>query len=538
MTPTDTRNDEPALPDDVAGLKAMLHEVLQTNREQRQQLDHLQARLDQLLRRLYGPRAERIDPAQSLLFGIPQPEPAAASPLESEPTASSRKRRGHGRQKLPDHLRRQRVVHELSEAERLCPCCRQPRQVISSQTSEQLDYQPASLFIVEHVRLTYVCNSCQNPMEDRSDLAPEPVGSTFATAPKPAQPIERGLPGPGLLAHVVVSKYGDHLPLNRLEEIFGRQGVHLSRQTLCDWMADCAELLRPLTTLMKQRILAGRVISTDDTGVPVLQPGKGSTASGALWVYAGDESAPYVVYDFTMGRAGSGPQQFLEGFTGYLQADAFTGYDSLFGPGGMREVACWAHARRKFYDARSSDSERAHRMLGWIRQLYAVEKQAGEQTAKEHLGLEASWVVRKRLRQEQSLPLLTAMSQWLEEEKNKVLPKSPMGEALGYARNHWAAFVRYTSEGFLGIDNNLAERSLRAIAVGRKNWLFAGSEKGGQTAAVLYSVTQSCRRLGLNSFVYLRELLTALPGLASPELSMWLPDQWATRCQAESRPPP
>jgi len=529
-----TSTSELALPDDAFELKAMLHEVLQTNREQSRQLEQLQARLDLLLRRLYGRQAERVDPAQMLLFADAPPQPAETKP-EPEPEQPARKRRGHGRQKLPDHLPRRRVVHELPEAERPCPCCQKPRQAISSQTSEQLDYQPASLFIVEHVRLTYVCTACQKTTAPDAPVGP--IGSTFATAPKPAQPIERGMAGPGLLAHVVVSKYSDHLPLNRQQEIFGRHGVHLSRKTLCDWMADCADLLHPLTRLMAERILAGRVIHTDDTSLPV-QVGEGKTRDGALWVYAGDESARYVVYDFTMGRVHSGPQHFLAGFTGFLQADAFTGYDRLFGLGGMTEVACWAHARRKFYDARASDGERSHRMLGWIRQLYAVEREAGEETEKAKLDLEASWVLRKGLRQEKSLPLLTTIGEWLAQQQGKVLPKSPMGEAIGYARNHWAAFLNYTREGFLAIDNNLAERSLRAIAVGRKNWLFAGSERGGRTASVLYGMTQSCRRLGLNTFAYLRDLLTALPGLAGGELSEWLPDRWSARGRAELDAPP
>lgn len=539
MPPTSTRDDLP-LPDDVAQLQAMIRELLQTTREQGTRLDGLQTRIDQLLRRLYGPRAERLDPNQPLLFAA---EPMPATPAEPQPAESPRRpRRGHGRQKLPGHLPRQRVVHELPEVERLCPCCQQPRQPISSQTSEQLDYQPASLFIVEHVRLTYVCTACQGGTTPEVAVLPEaadtPSGSTFATAPKPAQPIERGLAGPGLLAHVIVSKYSDHLPLHRLEGIFARHGVHLSRQTLCDWMAGCARLVRPLYVRLSERIKAGRVLHTDDTPAPVLEPGRGSTRAGALWVYYGDGSAPYTVYDFTLGRAQTGPLAFLEGFRGYLQADAYSGYDALYQAGEVIEVACWAHARRKFYEARDSDSERAHRVLGWIRQLYAVEKEANAAAEKRELDPEGRWELLRQWRQERSVPLLTAMRQWLLAERERVLPKSPLGEAIGYALNHWEAFVRYTSAGFLQIDNNAAERSLRAIAVGRGNWTFAGSEAGGHTAAVLYSLTQTCRRLGLDPFQYLRDLLTALPEVNGPEIDGWLPDVWAARQRARATGPP
>lgn len=521
--------DDIPLPDDPAALKALVRELLQSHREQRQQLDGLQARLDLLLRRLYGPRAERIDPNQQLLF---MDVAAAPTPVaQPDPTSTpepARKRRGHGRQRLPDHLPRERVVHELPEAERLCPCCQRPRQAISTETSEQLDYRPASLFILEHVRQTYVCTTCQGT--DTS--AP----STFVTAPKPADPIARGLPGPGLLAHVIVCKYSDHLPLHRLEGIFARQGVRLSRTTLCDWMAECATLLRPLTQRMAALICQGRVIHVDDTPVPVRQPGRNTTASGSLWDYLGDHSAPYVVYDFTLGRVQSGPVKFLRDFTGYLQADAYSGYDVLYQDGRILEVACWAHARRKFYEARQSDSERSHRVLGWIRQLYDVERQIREESQEQGLDRAGQWTLGRQRRQERSLPLLSGMRPWLEEQRANVLPKSPLGEAIGYALNHWEALVRYTSEGFLSIDNNAAEQSLRAIAVGRGNWLFCGSVAGGHTAAVLYSLTQSCRRLGLDPWAYLREVLTKVPRDPG-DLDRWLPDRWAARGRVESTDP-
>jgi hypothetical protein len=366
------------------------------------------------------------------------------------------------------------------------------------------------------------------------------------TAAKPAQPVPRGLPGPGLLAHVIVSKYGDHLPLYRLEGIFGRLGLALTRQTLCGWLPACAELLRPLYELLRGRIWQGWVVGSDDTPVGVQEPGRGQTRPGRVWVYVGDVWAPYLVYDYTPNRAQGGPQRFLRDYLGYFQADAYAGYDALYATGRLVEVGCWAHARRKFYEARATDPERATYALGMIRQLYAVERQADEEIARRQLGREEGWWLRLRLRQEQAVPLLTMLCQWLDRERDQALPKSPIGEAIGYARNHWAALARYTTQGYLAIDNNAAERALRAIAVGRKNYLFFGSDAGGETAAVLYSLVQTCKRLGVEPWRYLRDVLERLPTGPADRLEELLPDRWAaaeraalTALPAESgRPPP
>jgi hypothetical protein len=364
------------------------------------------------------------------------------------------------------------------------------------------------------------------------------AASTFTTAPKPAQPLERGLPGPGLLAHVIVSKYGDHLPLYRLEHIFGRWGVSLPRQTLCGWLAASAALLRPLYQLLVQEVLQAWVLGTDDTPVPVQDPGRGQTRSGRVWVYVGDVFHPYVVYDYTPNREQAGPQRFLEGYLGYVQADAYAGYDALYATGRIVEVGCWAHARRKFYEAQATDPGRSLYVLGVIRQLYQVERQADDQIARRRLCREDGWWLRLRPRQERAVPLLTRLCQWLHEQRDQVLPKSPMGEAIGYACNHWAALQRYASQGYLAIDNNAAERALRAIAVGRKNYLFFGSDGGGTTAAVLYSFVQTCKGLGIEPWRYLRDVLEHLPCCPAERLAEWLPDRWAQRGRAAATDPP
>ena len=495
-------NATPPLPDDPAVLKQMIAELLTTLRQRDHELEGVRARLDQLLRRLYGPRAERVNPDQLLLFADLMPS-APAPPPEAEGRSSSAAPRGHGRRQPPRALPRIRVTHEVPEAERLCPSCQQPRDVIGVETSEQLDYQPAALFLLVHERTKYACKRCAEHV---------------AIADKPAQPIDKGLPGPGLLAHVVTCKYADHLPLYRLERIFERQGVELARSTLCDWMRDAAELLQPLHARLVETVLRSAVLHTDDTPVPVLDDTRDTTRQGRMWVYLGDRAHPYTVFDYTPNHSRDGPARFLAGYSGYLQADAYGGYDGIYlgSAGRIVEVACWAHARRKFFDARSSDPERGHAAIAWIRRLYDIEDAAKAMSDED----------RAAHRQEQARPLLTAFGQWLQEQRLSALPKSPIGQATAYALSNWEALCRYTNAGFLAIDNNAAERAIRPIALGRKNWLHLGSDHGGHTAAVLFSFTATCRRHDLDPFAYLRDVFTRLPALANDRLDELLPDRW------------
>jgi transposase len=500
----------------------MIVELLATLKDTQRHNEHLRHRLDQLLRRLYGPRAEKFDPNQPWLFPeLSSVSPAAAAPEPMTPpvenTTATTPKKGHGRRRLPDSLPRMRIVHDVPEHQRACPECGQERHKIGEDISEQLDYQPASLFVIEHVRCSYACPKCQGQV---------------TTADKPSQPIDKGLPGPGLLAHIITSKYGDHLPLHRQERIFARHGLELARSTTCDWMAACADLLRPLYERMVQEVLRSRVLHTDDTVLPVQDETRDTTRQGRLWVYAGDRTHPYNVFDYTPNRARDGPQRFLADFEGYLQADAFGGYDGIYlaSRGTIVEVACNAHARRKFYDAQSSDAARSHAALAWYRQLYALEKEAKERIEAEHLDGSSADALRARLRQEKTLPLWTSFRHWLEEQRDAVLPKSPMAQAISYTLGNWEALVRYTETGFLAIDNNVAEREMKKIAIGRKNFLFVGSDKGGQTAAVLFSFTSTCQRHHLDPFAYLRDVLSRLaaPSLPADDLANLLPDRWTT----------
>jgi transposase len=360
-------------------------------------------------------------------------------------------------------------------------------------------------------------------------LLPDP-GEVVIAAPKPAMPIAKGLPGPGLLAHLIVSKCVDHLPLHRLERVYQRQGLFLHRSTLCDWMAACAQLLRPLYDLMVSVVLQSRSLHTDDTTVKMQELVTHLLSTARFWVYLGDAAHPYNVFDFTVNRKRDGPERFLVNYQGYLHADAFSGYDGLYLPdprtaaARIIEVACNAHARRKFYEARGSDALRSHQALAYYRQLYELERAAKDFSDGQRL----------QMRQDLALPILEQFRQWLEAQRPQVLPKSPMGEAIGYALNNWAALMRYTEAGFLAIDNNVSEREMKRIAVGRKNWLSIGSPRGGQTAAVLFSFTSTCQRLGVEPWRYLRDLLERLPTHPAERLAELLPDEWARGQRAAS----
>jgi transposase len=512
------------LPDDPAVLKAMIGEVLEALEAQRQEMERVRYRLSLILQRLYGPRKERINPDQLLLFAemlaAAKSDEAAAAEEEPPPAVGTPRRRGHGRQQLPKDLPVIPAVHDLTEAEKACPGCGQQRTRIGEEKSRQLDYQPASLFVIEHIRPTYACRQCQTHV---------------ATAELPAQPIDKGLPGPGLLAHVITSKYADHLPLYRQERILERFGVELSRSTLCDWMARAAVVLKLLYTLMVDEVLRSKVIHTDDTPVPVQDPKQDRTKSGRMWVYLGDADHPYNLFDYTPNRRRDGPAEFLKNFRGYLQADAFGGYDGIYLNQPVVEVGCNAHARRKFFEAKETDAARAHQALAFYRELYEIERRAAENADKQYSPLSTTQPVtrqqvleaeRLKLRQEKSAPLLTTMCQWLKAHQVSALPKSPIAQAIGYALNHWEALTRYTEHGFLAIDNNWAEREMKKIAVGRKNWLFFGSDRGGRTAAVLCSLVSSCQRHGRDPFRYLEDVLYQLPGLADGDLVNLLPDRW------------
>lgn len=523
--------DAPTLPSDIAACHALIQ--LQHAKEEQlaEQLDNatrkisqMEHQLQQLLRRLYGRSSEKIDPKQMALFAellkqLEAQNPPAPEPPPAAVPAATATGKGHGRRKLAPDLPRERVIHDLPEEEKPCPCCGTMRTLIGDETSEQIDYVPAQVKVIEHVRLKYICKECEKKAAEG--------GPQIVTAEKPLSAIEKGLAAPGLIAHLIVSRFADHLPYYRQERILGRHGIELARSTQSDIAAQAAQALLPLHKLAIEDLLASRVIHTDDTPVDVLEPKSGKTREGRFCVYLGDAAHPQVVFDYTPNRKRDGPVNFLNGWgkddLRYLQADAFGGYDGIYAGdagGNVFEVACWAHARRYFYEARKTDHRNSAQALAYIKLLYEVEHEAAGLPSRE----------RAAIRQERSAPILVQFRRWLlglqPSNGGRVLPKSPMGEAVTYAMNQWAALCVYLLDGELNIDNNVSENALRRIAIGRKNWLFCGSDNGGRTAAILFSLIASCQRHGVEPFAYLRDVLTRIASHPHHRLGELLPRNW------------
>ena len=493
---------EPHLPDDPLLLKAIIRELLGTIQQQQRRIDQLTHQVDQLSKRLYGPRADRLNPLQPSLFPEPDDLPTPPPPpSEVLPTPATIVKTGHGRKKLPDNLRRETEVIDVPEAVK--------RAVggdwilIGEEISEKLDFTPSSLFVRQIVRPKYVVRF---PTTDKPD--------ELHIAELPAEVMPKSKAAPGLVADVIVSKLVDHLPLYRQEQRYERQGFPISRSTLCDWMAEAADVLTPLYLVLKARVLSAKVVHTDDTPIPVQDPTREHCRTGRIWTYV---SLFGTVYDATESRSRDGPLEFLKDFRGFLQCDAYAGYDELFRrcPGTVIEVGCWAHARRKFVEAEKTSPREAHEAVARIKQLYAVEQEA------QKAGLDADQ--RKALRQDKSVPLLADFQSWLDQVAVHALPKSPLGEAVTYARNQWAALNVFVTDGDLVMDNNLAERAVKPFAIGRKNWLFTGSDDGGERLAILGSFTATCQQFEVNSWRWLKETLTRLPVTPADQLVTLLP---------------
>ena len=423
--------------------------------------------LSALKRWIYGRRTEKIveGDGQGHLFEL-DPSSTSATPLDprqelSRPVATGRRRRRElDLDKLPHFWHE----HDLNEADKQCSGCGRTKDRIGQDESRILEYVPAKLEVHVYLRPKYACRYCKDGV---------------SSPPPPVRPIARGIAGPGLIAQILVAKFGDHLPLYRQEDFFTRHGLHIPRSTLCDWVQAAAELLRPLYQRQKELVLQSPVLWTDDTPVTVLTGGKDGSRKGRFWTYIGEQH-PYSVYDFTESRVRDGPAKFLTGFQGYLHADAYGGYDHIYlgSNDAIREVACWAHARRKFFDTRDSSPRDAHQILEWIRQLYDIEDQARDLSA----------AARREARARDAEPVLDRIGTRIAELEKRALPKSALAKAVWYTSNQWRALRRYTEDGRLTIDNNVSERTLRHQAIGRKNWMFLGSGPAGPRAAILFTI--------------------------------------------------
>jgi transposase len=487
------------LPDDTDTLKEMVLTLLG-------QIDDLNGQLHYLKRQLFGKKSEKLDPAQRLLFENLYDEIKAKVEEQRQPKvkkAKARRNSNHkGRKPLPDNLPREIIEIEPDQDEMICSACNSEKQRIGEEVTEKLEYVPASFKVKKYIRHKYACKQCQNNIS---------IGQL------PPMAIDKGIPGEGLLAHIITSKYCDHAPLNRLEGILKRHGVDINVSTMCDWVAKCADLLEPLVKRMHKKILQSPKINTDDTRIPVKsKKRKGSTYNGYLWVYIDDKKN--VVFDFTPTRSREGPIKFLGKYSGFVQADAYSGYDEFFRKGKAAEVGCNAHARRKFEYAMDSDPVRAARMMVLWGRLYEIESRAKKENYNSAQLLKA--------RQQEAKPILEEIKSVLDEYKDQVLPKSPMCKAINYSLNQWEALNRYVDDPMLDIDNNIAERTLRMVVIGRKNYMFAGSEAGAWRAAIIYSLVASCKLNSHDPFAYFNDVLRRVSTHPADKIDDLLPNNW------------
>ena len=477
----------------------------------------LQLELERYKKWRYGPRADRLtneEMAQALLeFGEQlQSKPIHPQdvPGRGEPEYELRRvKRRPGRRHLAnfENLPVTTQVYELSAEERICPCCGRERKEIGADESWQIEYIPGSFERLHHVRKKYACLGCESVGENPQ----------MEVAAKPEAAIEKGMAGPGLLAYIVTSKFSDYLPLYRLEDIFERQGFEISRATQSIWCGDVADLVEPLYKLMGERVRQSHVVATDDTIMPMQSVGK--TQSARMWVYVGDQAHPYNVFDFTLSRGRDGPKYFLRDYRQVLLADGYGGYDGVVAGNEITRAGCWAHARRKIIDAEKVAPEIAREAVELIGALFRVETKAKDFSVEQRLAL----------RQAESAPVLAKLREKLLGWKEHLWPKHPMAEAINYSVNQWAELNVFCSDGAVPLDNNVSERQMKRIVLNRKNSLFVGNSRGGRTAAILASLTSTCRRHEVDPQLYLTQLLMNLPQAKVSELPDWLPDQWKIR---------
>jgi len=437
---------------------------------------------------------------------------ASRSPLAASDVNRATKRT---RQPLPAHLPRE--THKILPKQEACTDCAGTLKPLGEDVSEILEYVPEHFKVIRQVRVKLACAGCDKIVQ----------------AEAPSRPIERGMAGPGLLAHVLVSKYGDHLPLYRQAEIYAREGVELDRSTMAEWVGGCRRLLQPLVEALRRHVMSATKLHTDDTPVPVLAPGRGKTKTGRLWTYVrddrpwGDPTPPAVWYAYTPDRKGEHPQAHLRAFRGTLQADAYPGYEGIYKGGRVREALCMSHVRRPFFDLyEAHKSAVAKEALERIAALYAIEEEIRSRSAEE----------RRAVRNERSKPLWESLKKWFEETLGKLSKKSDSTRAIHYALDRWEALTRYCDDGQLEIDNNAAERSLRGVVLGRKNYLFCGSDAGGERAAAIYGLIGTAKLNGLNPEAYLREVLSRIADHSINRIEELLPWNLAASMLSAAQP--
>jgi transposase len=520
--------DPAQLPDDIATLKAMVIVAEKKAHDRGLEIEALKLTLAKLRRDKFGASSERgaklIDQLElqlaELEASVAQDEVAAEieGPLAAPATPSNgdtRQRRKPARRPLPEHLPRERVVHPAPSA---CPCCGGRLRKLGEDITETLEHVPAQWKVIQHVREKFSCRQCE----------------AITQPPAPSHPIARGRAGPELLAHVLFGKYGAHLPLNRQSEIYAKEGIDLDTSTLADWVGACAATLMPLVEAIAKHVFAAARIHADDTTVPVLA--KSKTRTGRLWVYVRDDAPfgglapPAAVFHYSPDRGGEHPERHLAGYSGIMQADAYAGFNALYlagrKPGPITEAACWAHGRRKLFElAELQKAPLAIEAVRRIDELFAIEREIN--------GLSPDQ--RVAVRRKRSKPIVEELETWMRQERRKLSSGNPLAKAMHYSLKRWQALTRFLDDGRICMSNNAAERALRGIAVGRRNWTFAGSDSGGRRAAAIYTLTETCKLNGIDARAWLADVLARIADHPANRIAELLPWNWKiARLQAQA----
>ena len=509
MTPT--RIELSSLAAENALLKEQLLQLTETFETK---IRLMQQQMNDLLKRVYGRSSEKLDPdqllMQDMLLDLEKSLPPAVTAQSVVGTVvKEHVRHKHGRSPLPEHLARVEHVQDIAEEQKVCDCGK-PLKHIGNDVTERIDCQPSSMFVNAYVRPKYACSDSGC------------VGCGVKQAPAPEGPIDRCQADAGMLAKVIVDKFEHHMPLYRQEQKLERAGVAISRQTMADWLEGCAEALRPLYELILLEILAHDLVLNDDTTVDMRDGPEPGIRTARFWATVGGEDLKYTLYNFTLGHGADGPEEFFKGYRGYFASDAYAGYNGLFKAASEAQpdilnAACWAHARRHFVKAQDTAPRAGMEILSMIALLYKIEAEI------KHLPPDE----KKAVRQKKSKIIIEGkIKPWLEAGLIAHLPQSEMRKAIGYSLGIWKELQTYLLDGRIPIDNNLAENAIRPIALGRKNWLFIGSETGGHTAAVLMTFTTSCRKNKINTWAYLKDVLQRINAHPVKRLHELLPDQW------------
>ena len=515
--------DPAQLPDDVATLKALLITVQQRSIESEQRAEKAEARaldldaqianlkltIAKMRRDTFGSSSEhggKLDQLELQLADLVETVTEGKVSAEIAMPAAVAPEHKPARRPLPSHLLRERVVHAAAAA---CPCCGGQLRKLGEDVTETLELVPATWKVIQHVREKFTCRACE----------------TITQAPAPNHPIARGRAGPQLLAHVLFSKYRAHLPLNRQSDIYEKEGINLDVSTLADWVGACAATLMPLVAEIEKHVLAAERVHADDTTVPVLA--KNQCTTGRLWTYVrddapfGGQAAPAVLFHYSPDRRAEHPERHLATYSGLMQADAYSGYNGLYvqgrKPGRIVEAACWAHGRRKFFEL--AELQKAPVAIEAVRRidgLFAIEREINRQPPDQ----------RRAVRQERSKTLVDDLERWLREERRKLSSKNPVAKAIDYSLKRWPAFTRFLDDGRICLSNNAAERAVRGIAVGRRNWTFCGSDSGGRRAAAIYTLIETCSLNDVDAKAWLADVLARIADHPAKQITELLPWNW------------